>query len=155
MPRKDRKYTGTGFRGPKGSQKPLTENMSEAASLAALGLGTDAIADQLGVNKSTVSRWFKREDVRTLRAAALAEVIAAMVPKAYAVLNGQLDSSNPWVAQGAARELIRLYNMQVGTADANVVVTFGAMGKPGAPGSAGHMIESGDAEGHIDGEFVE
>ena len=139
MPPKDRVYTGTGFKGEKGSHKPLTESMSEAASLAALGLGRDAIAEKMGVNPSTVTRWFKRDDVKALRAAALADVVAGMIPKAYAVLQAQLDSSNPWVAQGAARELIRLFNLQQGANDANVVVTFGNMPRPGAPGSAGQI----------------
>lgn len=125
--------------------------MTEAASLAALGLGKDEIARRMGVNPSTVTRWFKREDVRTLRAAALADVIAGMIPKAYAVLQAQLDHSNPWVAQGAARELIRLYNMQQGASDANVVVTFGAMPQPGAPGSAGALPE----DAPIEAEFAE
>lgn len=151
MPPKDRVYTGTGFKGPKGSQKPLTSNMSEAASLAALGLGKDKIAEQLGVDPSTVTRWFKRDDVKALRTAALADVIAGMIPKAYAVLEGQLNHSNPWVAQGAARELIRLFNLQQGASDANVVVTFGSMPTPGAPGSAGAL----PAEQHIETEFDE
>ena len=147
MPRKDRVYTGTGFKGGPGSQKPLTASMSEAASLHALGLGKDKIAEQMGVNPSTITRWFKRDDVKALSAAALADVIAGMVPKAYAVLHAQLDSSNPWVAQGAARELIRLYNMQQGAADSSVVVTFGNMPKPGAPGSAGQI--SGQADDDV------
>lgn len=151
MPPKDRVYTGTGFKGEKGSQKPLTASMSEAASLHALGLGKDKIAEKMGVNPSTITRWFKREDVKALAAAALADVVAGMIPKAYAVLQSQLDHSNPWVAQGAARELIRLYNAQQGASDANVVVTFGAMPKPGAPGSAGAL----PAEARIETDFDE
>lgn len=128
-----------GQRYDRGQLQPLNDNMTEAASLAALGLGRDAIAEKLGVNPSTVSRWLKRDDVKALRTAALADVVAAMIPKAYAVLEGQLSHSNPWVAQGAARELIRLFNLQQGASDANVVVTFGSMPLPGAPGSAGAL----------------
>ena len=135
----------------KGEMQPLNDRMQEAASLAALGLGRDAIAEKMGVNPSTVTRWFKREDVKALRMAALADVVAAMIPKAYAVLEGQLNHSNPWVAQGAARELIRLFNLQQGASDANVVVTFGSMPAPGAPGSAGAL----PAEQHIETEFDE
>lgn len=126
----------------KGTKQPLTPAMHRAAGLSALGWGRDRIAEELGVNPSTVSRWLQREDVRQLRAAELNNVVAAMVPKAYAVLQAQLDSSNPWVAQGAARELIRLYGVQQGQSDANVVVTFGSMPKPGVPASAGHMEEA-------------
>ena len=134
-----------------GEQQPLTDNMQQAASLAALGLGRDAIAKEIGVNPSTITRWLKREDVKALRTAALSDVVAGMIPKAYAVLQAQLDHSNPWVAQGAARELIRLWNIQQGASDANVVVTFGAMPKPGAPGSAGQIAESAP----IDTDFAE
>ena len=125
--------------------------MQEAASLHALGLGKDKIAEKMGVNPSTITRWFKREDVKALSAAALADVVAGMIPKAYAVLQAQLDHSNPWVAQGAARELIRLWNVQQGASDANVVVTFGAMPKPGAPGTAGQIEENAP----IDTDFAE
>lgn len=123
----------------RGVQQPLTENMRAVASQSALGLGRDAIAESLGVAPSTVTRWLKREDVRALRAAALEEVIAGMVPKAYAILQAQLDSTNPWVAQGAAREIIRLYQMQTGQSDQQVVVSFGQMPTPGTPSSAGHI----------------
>lgn len=140
-----------GERCRRAGQQALTENMSEAASLAALGLGRDAIAEKLGVNPSTVTRWLKRDDVKALRTAALTEVVAGMIPKAYAVLQAQLDHSNPWVAQGAARELIRLFNLQQGNADASVVVTFGSMPKPGAPGTAGSL----PAEARIETEFDE
>ena len=141
MPPKDRVYTGTGFKGAAGSQKPITPAMVRAAGLSALGWGRDRIAEELDINPSTVSRWLQRDDVRQIRAAELNNVVAAMVPKAYAVLQAQLDSSNPWVAQGAARELIRLYGVQQGQSDANVVVTFGSMPKPGVPASAGHIAE--------------
>lgn len=125
--------------------------MQEAASLHALGLGKDKIAEKMGVNPSTITRWFKREDVKALSAAALSDVVAGMIPKAYAVLQAQLDHSNPWVAQGAARELIRLYNVQQGAADANVAVVFNAMPRPGAPGTAGQIEENAP----IDTDFSE
>lgn len=134
-----------------GERQPLSGSMQEAASLAALGLGRDAIAEKVGVNPSTITRWFKRDDVKALRTAALADVVAGMIPKAYAVLEGQLTHSNPWVAQGAARELIRLWNLQQGASDANVVVTFGNMPRPGAPGSAGQLEENAP----IDTDFSE
>lgn len=130
----------------KGTKQPITPAMTRAAGLSALGWGRDKIADELGVNPSTVSRWLQRDDVRAIRAAELNNVVAAMVPKAYAVLQAQLDSSNPWVAQGAARELIRLYGVQQGQSDANVVVTFGSMPKPGIPASAGHIEETPPVE---------
>lgn len=139
----------------KGTQVEITGPMRKAAALSANGLSTQQIADELGVNRSTVSRWFNREDMKAMRNAALTEVVAAMIPRAYAVLNAQLNHSNPWVAQGAARELIRLFNLQQGTADASVVVTFGSMPKPGAPGSAGHMAESLPDGDTIEADFAE
>lgn len=124
----------------------ITIPMQRAAELAALGWGRDKIAEELRVHPSTITRWLQRDDVRAIRAAELNNVVAAMVPKAYAVLQAQLDSSNPWVAQGAARELIRLYGVQQGQSDANVVVTFGSMPKPGIPASAGNIEETPPVE---------
>ena len=135
----------------KGTQVEITGPMRKAAELSAKGLSTYQIAEELGVARSTVGRWFRREDMKAMRTAALSEVIAGMIPRAYAVLQAQLDHSNPWVAQGAARELIRLWNIQLGASDANVVVTFGAMPKPGAPGTAGQIEESAP----IDTDFAE
>lgn len=139
------------FKGQKGDQAPLTPKMLLAARLAATGLSNAKLAEQLGVNVATVGRWFKRQDMRELRAAALNDVVAAMVPRAYAVLQAQLDDKNPWVAQGAARELIRLYNVAQGAADQSVVVSFGSMPAPGAPAGAAAL----DAADSIDGEFVD
>lgn len=130
---------------------PITPRMQEAVKLAAEGMSFQGIADTLHVDRSTVSRWFNREDVKTLRTAALAEVVNTMIPRAYAVLHDQLNHANPWVAQNAARELIRLYNVQQGAADANVAVIFGSMPKPGAPGSAGQLEENAP----IDTDFSE
>ena len=135
----------------KGTQVEITGPMRKAAELSAKGLSTQQVADELGVCRTTVSRWFRREDMKTMRMAALSEVISGMIPRAYAVLNNQLSHSNPWVAQGAARELIRLWNVQQGTADTSVVVTFGSMPQPGAPGSAGSL----PAEARIETDFDE
>lgn len=138
----------------KGELAPITPAMRRAASLSALGWGRDRIAAELKIHPSTVTKWFHRDDMRALRSAELNTVVAGMIPKAYAVLQAQLDSSNPWVAQGAARELIRLHNLQQGASDANVVVTFGAMPRPGAPGTAGIIPDNVD-EQPIDTDFSE
>ena len=135
----------------KGDKVQPTGRMLQGVKLSAEGLSTQQIADTLGVDRSTVARWFQREDIKALREAALQEVVSGMIPRAYAVLSAQLNHSNPWVAQGAARELIRLHNIQQGNADASVVVTFGNMPKPGAPGTAGSL----PAEAHIETEFDE
>lgn len=136
---------------PKGQ---LTGPMQRAAKLAAEGYSTQQIADELGVNRSTVARWFHRDDMKNIRSAALSEVVGMMVPRAYAVLQAQLDHPNPWVAQGAARELIRLHTQMQGAEDANVVVMFGNMKQPGAPGSAGEL-ESAPQNEEIETDFSE
>lgn len=125
-------------------KNPISSKEQQAIELAAAGKSYQEIGDALGVNRTTVSRWFKREDVKAMRDAALAEVVRAMVPRAYAVLHQQLDNKNPWVAQGAAREVIRLYEQQQGTADASVVVSFANMPTPGTPQGAGEMPENDD-----------
>lgn len=125
-------------------KNPISSKEQQAIELAAAGKSYQEIGDALGVNRTTVSRWFKREDVKAMRDAALAEVVRAMVPRAYAVLHQQLDNKNPWVAQGAAREVIRLYEQQQGAADASVVVSFANMPTPGTPQGAGEMPGNDD-----------
>lgn len=142
------------FKGEKGSKAPLTQKMIYAAQLAATGLSNQKIADEIGTSVQTVGRWFKRQDMRDLRAAALNDVVAAMVPRAYAVLQRQLEDKNPWVAQGAARELIRLYNVAQGAADQSVVVSFGNMPNPGAPAGAAAIPDSLEDDA-IEADFVE
>ena len=125
-------------------KNPISSKEQQAIELAAAGKSYQEIGDALGVNRTTVSRWFKREDVKAMRDAALAEVVRAMVPRAYAVLHQQLDNKNPWVAQGAAREVIRLYEQQQGAADASVVVSFANMPTPGTPQGAGELPGNDD-----------
>lgn len=137
------------FKGEKGSKAPLTQKMIYAAQLAATGLSNQKLADAVGTSVQTIGRWFKRQDMRDLRAAALNDVVAAMVPRAYAVLQAQLEDKNPWVAQGAARELIRLYNVAQGAADQSVVVSFGNMPQPGAPAGASALPDSDLVEGDL------
>lgn len=139
---------------PKGTRAPLSGPMQKAAALSAKGLSTQQIADELGVNRATISRWFQRDDIKAIRMAALTEVCQAMLPRAYAVLHNQLNHDNPWVAQNAARELIRLHNLQQGQSDNNVVVTFGSMPTPGTPRSAdGAALQQGGGD-RIDTDFV-
>lgn len=138
----------------KGSLAPLTNKMRIAAQMAAAGKTHAEIGAQINVHPSTVGKWFRREDMRNMRAAALNDVIAAMVPRAYAVLQAQLDHNNPWVAQGAARELIRLYNIAQGAADQSVVVSFGSMPPPGAPVGAAALPDSDD-ESVIESGFAD
>lgn len=107
--------------------------MRSAAEMAAEGQNYTQIAKALGVSRETVGRWFSREDMQTLRQTEMANVLNAMAPRAYKVLDNQLNSKNPWVAQGAAREVIRLWQQMQGAADASVLVTFAAMPLPGAP----------------------
>ena len=125
-------------------KNPIGTKEQQAIELAVCGKSYQEIADELGVTRTTVGRWFKREDVQLMRDAAMYEAVRAMVPRAYAVLHRQLDDKNPWVAQGAAREIIRLYDQQRGAADASVVVSFANMPTPGAPQGAGDL--PGDAE---------
>ena len=69
---------------------------------------------------------------------ASAETIAAQLAAPYAqkVLIRQLDDGNPWVAQSAAREVLRQAQLAAGTAAATVTVQLGAMPAPGLPSGA-------------------
>lgn len=135
-------------------KNPIRTREQQAIELAAAGKSYQEIGDELGVDRTTVSRWFRREDVRAMRDAALAEVVRAMVPRAYAVLHKQLDDKNPWVAQGAAREVIRLYDQQQGAADQSVVVSFANMPTPGTPQGAGDLPGGKENKEIIETEYA-
>lgn len=117
-------------------KSPLTDKMRNAAKMAGEGKSYAEISTALNISKGSLSRWFGRTDMRELRSAAMSDYVGRIAPKAYATLEAQLASDNPWVAQGAAREIIRLYNQISGAADQSVLVSFAALPQVGAPKSA-------------------
>lgn len=119
---------------------PLSEKMKAAAKLGGEGKSYAEIAETLNIGKSTLSKWFKRTDMKELRSASMGEYVGRIAPRAYRTLEAQLDSPNPWVAQGAAREIIRLFNQINGAGDQSVIVSFAALPSVGAPKSA-ELIE--------------
>ena len=55
--------------------------------------------------------------------------------KALRLMESQLDSNNPWLAQGAARDILtRLGNQVIGSEEQNVHVVFEGMPELGEPG---------------------
>lgn len=134
-----------------GGRRPMTQEMELAAEMSAGGMDAKSIGKKLGVSGETVKSWLKRDDVIAVRNNELNRYVSKMLPKAYKVLEKQLDDKNPWVAQNAAREIIRLHQLQQGISDSNVIVTFASMNVPGAPGGAGG-IEKQDT---VDTEFAE
>lgn len=128
----------------------ITETMRKGALMAAEGKTYAEIAAELNVAKSTVTRWFHREDMQMLRSAELHKVVATLVPRAYAILSRQLDDKNGWLAQSAAREVIRLHQQMQGAADASVLVSFAGMPAPGTPQTAGALPEADMLEYEFD-----
>lgn len=104
--------------------------------MAAGGASADAIAAQLGVPVSRVQAWLRRDDIVVLINAAVAQAAQLAAPYAQQVLIRQLDDPSPWVAQAAAREVLRQAQLAAGTASATVTVQLGAMPAPGLPGGA-------------------
>lgn len=138
-------------KGPKGPRK-INGRMEEAAKRSAEGESYSSIAKELGMSKTSVGKWFRRDDMIQLRKEHMKRLLEANVCKAYKVLSDQLDNENPWVAQGAARELIRLYQQNEDTDKLNVNVNFGCMPTPGAPSSAEDIA---DAHETLEATFVE
>lgn len=110
--------------------------MRSAAIMAAGGASADTIAAQLGAPVSRVKGWLRRDDVIALINDAVAQAAQLAAPYAQQVLIRQLDDGNPWVAQSAAREVLRQAQMAASTAEATVTVQFGAMPAPGLPSGA-------------------
>lgn len=114
----------------------ITAPMRSAAIMAAGGASADTIAAQLGAPVSRVKGWLRRDDVIALINDAVAQAAQLAAPYAQQVLIRQLDDGNPWVAQSAAREVLRQAQMAASTAAATVTVQFGAMPAPGLPSGA-------------------
>ena len=85
----------------------ITAPMRSAAIMAAGGASADAIAAQLGVPVSRVQAWLRRDDIVALINGAVAQAAQLAAPYAQQVLIRQLDDPSPWVAQAAAREVLR------------------------------------------------
>lgn len=111
----------------------ITAPMRSAAIMAAGGASADTIAAQLGAPVSRVQGWLRRDDVIALINGAVAQAAQLAAPYAQQVLIRQLDDGNPWVAQSAAREVLRQAQLAAGMAAATVTVQLGAMPAPGLP----------------------
>lgn len=91
-----------------------------AASMAA-GKTAREIADDLGVSYPTVISWMKQPEVIEHYRKTLQTASYGIYAKAMKVLESQMTHDNPWVAQGAARELsTRLH--EVATGDSREVI---------------------------------
>lgn len=111
----------------------VTPKMRSAAIMAAGGASADVIAGTLGVQAATVKGWLQRDDVIALINEAVGRAAQLAAPQAQQVLIKQLSDGNAWVAQSAAREVLRQAAQAAGTAAATVTVQFGAMPMPGVP----------------------
>lgn len=111
----------------------VTPKMRSAAIMAAGGASADVIAGTLGVQAATVKGWLQRDDVIALINEAVGRAAQLAAPQAQQVLIKQLSDGNAWVAQSAAREVLRQAAQAAGTAAATVTVQFGAMPPPAVP----------------------
>lgn len=120
--------------------RPITEKasqkMKQVAEMNASGMSQTEISRELSVPQSTVSVWLHRPEVMELRNEHLKSMIQTMVSKAYAVLSMQLEDDNPWIRQGAAREIIRIAERQAEVDEHTIEVEFVNMQAPGTPKSA-------------------
>lgn len=124
--------------------RSLKRNQVEAAALLASGMKPKEVAEQLGLSTSTVNAWQKKEDFNAYFTALLMGAGKHRYAKALQVLEKQLDDANPWVAQGAARDLANRFEKAVTGVDNNkITVTLAGLPELGTPDNE----ESDDDEG--------
>ena len=88
---------------------PLKAKQFEAIQLRLQGLSNTAIAKELGISLSTLRDWLAREDVREVYDKELRGKIRDMYNKASRKIESQIEDTNPWIAQNAARTVLTTY----------------------------------------------
>ena len=108
-----------------------------AAEMIAAGEKLKDVADILKVSKSTLHRWIKEPAVIELYRSMICGKGYERYARAMQKLDDQIDNSNPWVAQGAARDIAnRLHETVTGEASREVVIKVEGMPDLGMPEAA-------------------
>lgn len=108
------------------------------------------IAEEFGMSKERLRKLMKRRDVKVYIDGWTEEMLRTASVKASKVLIDQLDSSNQWVAQNAARTILQFMRDQNKTDELNITVTFtGGMPTPGMP-SPKPIGDAIEAEGAVE-----
>lgn len=124
------------------SVKPKNKVKSiKAAQMLAEGVELKTIAAELNVSYNTARNWARDPDVLEEYRKCLKEMVAPMFAKSFRALAKQLDcEKQPWLVQGAAREIMSRFGAGImGDDDKDVVVRFEsgqtmpAIGVPQAP----------------------
>ena len=111
----------------------LNSKQRAAAIALAGGAARSAVAAELAISDRTLAAWLQRDDFLAVVNEATGRMAMAAAPMAQQVLIRQLADSNPWVAQSAAREVLRQAQTASGAAAATVTVQFEAMPVPAMP----------------------
>lgn len=91
-------------------QRRYLKKAAEAAGLLAEGLSYEAVAEQIGVNKKTVSAWMRDPNIQALFDDAVGDMIRYNYSKSIKVVSKHLDKEKePWLQQGAARIAKEMY----------------------------------------------
>lgn len=91
-------------------QRRYLKKAAEAAGLLAEGLSYEAVAEQIGVNKKTVSAWMRDPSIQALFDDAVGDMIRYNYSKSIKVVSKHLDKEKePWLQQGAARIAKEMY----------------------------------------------
>lgn len=109
---------------------PLKAKQFEAIQLRLQGLSNSAIAKELGISPSTLRDWLAREDVREVYDKELRGKIRDMYNKASRKIESQIEDTNPWIAQNAARTVLTTYGGIVLGENKQEIVVHMAGGMP-------------------------
>ena len=113
--------------------------------MVAHGASFREAAETLHVGLGTISKWFNEPEVQEEYRQRVRGAAFGIYSKAVQVLMEQLDHGNPWVRQGAARELLGRFGDQATGIDSREVL----IRVEGAP-DIGLPAATGDVTGYID-----
>ena len=104
-------------------RRPSDVMARRVAELAAEGKSLTEIGACVSVSTETVGRWLRQGDVAALYREKLNAELLPLSARALDALAKQLESSNPWVVQGAARQILTQYSEVItGEAASGLVV---------------------------------
>lgn len=142
--KRERNFVRTGAeplpaaRGKTGAPRPTAAQRETIVRMLARGYSPaeTAAAVELGGAESAreiVDAILREQDTLSVLQAASWDGIRAALPQAVAVIRGQLEADNQWIAQNAARVVFDLAQKVQQEADASPTISFGQMPAPGMP----------------------
>ena len=109
------------------------------------GIKRDVVAARLNINIATISKWTQEDEFVQHALKESDRQLAMAVPAARAVVTGQLDDDNGWLAQGAARIIMQEQREVAGDGAQQIIIHFAEDDTaPGMPINDAEALDDAD-----------